>query len=142
MTIENIPLPGMPEPVWTVNTVLDLPAGIVQSPQPCWHLVDAADAPYVPGDTMPHYDTQVDAASVAEGLTEHDDAPFVPAAFPHGCWTAVAACGLVLDSEEGGSAHFDGPDLALSEAAEAAWTVVGGVLRCEDGEDCKPKGAA
>jgi hypothetical protein len=138
--IDDIPLPGMPEldPAST-------PIGITPRSEPCWRLVNAAGESYLYGDTEPHFATkaeaEVSAKEVAEMRSDNDDDPdpLTPAQLSEPCWTAIAACGddLADELDEGG--HFPSAPYAIDQARQFDWSVIGGVLRCDDGDLCEAK---
>jgi hypothetical protein len=135
---DDIPLPGMPEP----DPALP-PVGVAPTAEPCWRLVDAAGESYLYGDTEPHFATkaeaEVSAKEVAQMRSDNGDEPdpLSPARLPEPCWTAVAACGddLADELDEGG--HFPSAQYAIDQARQFDWSVIGGVLRCDDGDLCK-----
>lgn len=138
--IQDIAFPGMPEP-----GPAQPPVGVAALPEPCWHLLDAEGHPHTDDDIIRHFTTETDAKGGAQDVAEYradndlEPETLTPAQLPEPCWTATAACGKDLaDSLDGGD-HFDSAAFTLWQARECDWQVVGGVLRCDDGEFCTPK---
>lgn len=131
-------------------TTTNLPVGVTQFEQPCWHLIDpATGAPGDFTDGIPHYGSERAALDAARDRTEsyrsvaEAPAPLVPQQLDAPCWIATAACGEHVEGDAFSYNHHLSGNDALSEALDCDFRVLGGVLRCEyHGYVCEPKTTA
>ncbi|HEY6114672.1 MAG TPA: hypothetical protein VI172_01825 [Candidatus Dormibacteraeota bacterium] len=106
-----------------------LPAGVTQLAEPCW----------VNPEEDAHYASEQDALeATCDHLRSCDRHPR-PRVESSPCWTGQAACGRWLDVEDFPIGHYGTVDDVLHDALAADWSVVDGVLRCEDGDACEAK---
>lgn len=112
--------------------------GIATNDQPCWHLIDKDGSVYEGGDGQSHYESEQDAAEVADCLDGDDVPEYAPKQLDRPCVTVDCdVCGEGIDTDDGSIPHFDSEVFARSNVADYDWVISeGGRVLCEQ---CRPR---